>query len=103
MVSTASSLLPRLKDLCNAHPALAVELVATAGIFNLARREADIAISLAMPQQGRLVGTPAHRLHALSLRYGGASKYRASIKTIDDLSRHWFIGYIEDLLFSLPN
>src|SRR5690606_20992184 len=49
-------LAPRMKEFCKANPLLEIELVATSRIFNLTKREADIAISLAMPQHGRVVG-----------------------------------------------
>ena len=93
-------LAPRMKDLCEANPSLEIELVATARIFNLTKREADIAISLAMPQQGRVVGRKLtdYRLYL----YGAADYLRSApaIHSAEDLSRHRLIGYIEELLFS---
>jgi len=91
---------PRLKELCDANPSLEIELVATSRIFNLTKREADIAISLAMPQQGRVVG---RKLIDYTLYLYGTDEYLQStpaIRTPDDLARHRLIGYIEDLLFS---
>lgn len=93
-------LAPRLKGFCEANPQLEVELVATARIFSLSKREADIAISLAMPQQGRVIG---RKLIDYSLYLYGTAEYLDSappIKAASDLGRHRFIGYIEDLLFS---
>ncbi len=47
-------LAPRIGDLCRQHPALEVQLIAMPRIFSLSKREADIAIGLARPQEGRL-------------------------------------------------
>jgi len=91
---------PRLKEFCDANPALEIELVATARIFNLTKRESDIAISLAMPQQGRVVG---RKLVDYALYLYGTEEYFLSappIRSTEDLGQHRFIGYIEDLLFS---
>lgn len=93
-------LAPRMKGLFEAHPSLEIELVATARVFNLTKREADIAISLTTPQRGRVVG---RKLVDYSLYLYASKEYLTdapAIRSIDDLSRHRFIGYIEDLLFS---
>lgn len=48
-------LMPRLPAFFGRHPGIALELVATGGNLNLARREADIAIRLNRPASGNLV------------------------------------------------
>lgn len=48
-------LIPRLPAFFGRHPGIALELVATGGNLNLARREADIAIRLNRPASGNLV------------------------------------------------
>lgn len=49
-------LIPRLGNLRTAHPALDLEVVADNRALSLARREADLAIRLARPQRGDLIG-----------------------------------------------
>ncbi|MBY6260503.1 LysR family transcriptional regulator [Azospirillum sp. 412522] len=49
-------LIPRLGPLRTANPALDLEIVADNRTLSLARREADLAIRLARPQRGDLVG-----------------------------------------------
>jgi len=46
----------RLLQFTERYPDLDLQLVATARLFSLSKREADIAISLSMPKEGRIVG-----------------------------------------------
>jgi molybdate transport repressor ModE-like protein len=46
----------RLVKFTERYPDLDLQLVATARLFSLSKREADIAISLSMPKEGRIVG-----------------------------------------------
>ena len=46
----------RLVKFAERYPDLDLQLVATARLFSLSKREADIAISLTMPKEGRIVG-----------------------------------------------
>src|SRR5436190_24076487 len=46
----------RLVKFTERYPDLDLQLVATARLFSLSKREADIAISLTMPKEGRIVG-----------------------------------------------
>src|SRR5258707_835817 len=46
----------RLLKFTERYPDLDLQLVATARLFSLSKREADIAISLSMPKEGRIVG-----------------------------------------------
>ncbi|CAH1660246.1 LysR family transcriptional regulator [Chelatococcus asaccharovorans] len=93
-------LAPRLKALTERHPRLAIELMATARLFSLSKREADIAISLSMPRQMRVVSRRLtdYRLHV----YGTRAYLQGSppIRVVDDLKHHPFVSYIEDLLFA---
>ncbi len=91
-------LAPRLGALTERHPELKVELVAIAGVFSLSKREADIAIHLSPPAEGRLV---ARKLTDYRLGLYASHAYLARRPTIgrrEDLPAHRFIGYIEDLL-----
>jgi molybdate transport repressor ModE-like protein len=93
-------LAPRLVKFGERYPDLDLELVATARMFSLSKREADIAISLSMPKEGRIVG---RKLADYSLCLYAARAYldRAPpIASRSDLLHHRFVGYIEDLLYT---
>ena len=49
-----SFLAPRLGRMREAQPELSIELVTMPRLFNLTKREADLAIGLARPEEGRL-------------------------------------------------
>jgi DNA-binding transcriptional LysR family regulator len=79
------------------HPGLSIELVALPQVFNLSKREADIAISLSRPAKGRLIG---RKLREYSLQLYASKAYLAAHSPIlkaSDLLHHAMIGYIEDL------
>jgi len=93
-------LAPRLGKLAAAHPDLSVQLVTMPRLFSLSKREADIAISLAPPQEGRL---HARRLTDYELGLYAAPAYLeayAPIKTVADLNGHRFIGYIDEMIYA---
>jgi len=93
-------LAPRLTGFADRYPDLDLQLVATARLFSLSRREADIAISLALPTEGRVVG---RKLTDYGLGLYAAPAYLARHPPIlrrDDLPAHRFIGYIEELLYT---
>ena len=93
-------LAPRLAALADAHPELEIELVAIPGVLSLSKREADIAVALSRPREGRLL---ARKLTDYSLSLYGAPSYletRPLLETRADMSAHRFIGYIEDLLYA---
>ncbi|KAB1073683.1 LysR family transcriptional regulator [Methylobacterium planeticum] len=93
-------LAPRMHRLTERHPGLEIEILATARIFSLSKREADIVISLSSPEQGRVV---ARRLTDYRLYVYAAESYlraAAPIRSVGDLTRHPFVGYIEDMLFA---
>ena len=50
-------LAPRLGELTERHPTLSVQLVPVPRSFSLSRREADIAITVERPTEGRLVAS----------------------------------------------
>ena len=91
----------RLLPFTERYPDLDLQLVATARLFSLSKREADIAISLSMPKEGRVVG---RKLLDYSLGLYAAPAYldRASRRSPSraDLPKHRFVGYIEELLFT---
>lgn len=90
-------LAPRLAKLIALYPELEVELVAVPRMFNLSRREADIAVGMARPTQGRVY---AHKLADFSLGIYAASSYvdtHAPVRSTADLCAHTWIGYVGDL------
>ncbi len=95
-----SFLAPRLGKLVSRHPELKLELVPVPRSFSLSRREADIAITIDRPEQGRLVSS---KLTDYTLGLYAAKTYLAGAgvpETVDELRRHRRIGYVEDLIYS---
>jgi DNA-binding transcriptional LysR family regulator len=93
-------LAPRLDRLARLHPDLEVQLIALPRVFNLTKREADIAIGLSRPKEKRLHG---EKLTDYRLRMYAAQSYlaeRPPIRTIADLAHHRFIGYVDDLIYT---
>jgi len=89
----------RLAAFSAAHPDLSIDFITLQQLMALSRREVDIAITLQAPAQGRFHIT---RLTDYALHVYGSRDYldRApSIATRDDLGRHPFTGYIDDLIF----
>jgi molybdate transport repressor ModE-like protein len=90
----------RLGELSNRHPDLTIELVAMPREFSLSRREADIAVSLTQPSEGRL---HSRKLTDYELGLYASREYLAknpAIETAADVPSHRFISYIDDLIFS---
>lgn len=93
-------LAPRLGALADRHPQLQLELVATARLFSLSKREADIAISLTLPQDGQIIG---RKLVDYRLFLYASEDYLAvhtPIERAEDLKSHRLISYISELLFT---
>ncbi|CAD7054610.1 LysR family transcriptional regulator [Pseudorhizobium endolithicum] len=95
-----SFLAPRLGRLMQQHPQLKVQLVPVPRSFSLSQREADVAITIERPEQGRLISS---KLTDYSLGLYASHAYVASYgkpAEVEDLRRHSRIGYVEDLIFS---
>lgn len=93
-------LAPRLGALTDRHKGLRIELVPVPRAFSLSRREADIAVTLERPREGRLV---ARKLTDYRLGLYAARSYLAAHgtpATLDDLAAHQLVGYVEDLLYA---
>ncbi len=91
-------LAPRLGALIEAHPDLSIQLVPVPQSFSLSKREADIAITVERPAEGRLV---AGKLADYTLALYAARTYARAHglpETADELLRHRLIGYVEDLV-----
>ncbi len=96
----ANYLLPQVvAAICDANPGLEVQIVALPRVFNLSRREADMAIAVSPPAAGRLTvqRLTDYRLHLAASRdylsRHGAPRSRA------DLRQHRIVGYIADMIF----
>jgi len=95
-------LAPRLGELTARHRDLAIQLVPVPRSFSLSRREADIAITVERPTEGRLVASKLvdYTLGLFASRaYAEAHGLPASVA---DLSRHTLVGYVPDLIVSPP-
>lgn len=95
-----SFLAPRMGRLIERHPELKIQLVPVPRSFSLSQREADIAITLERPEQGRLVSS---KLTDYTLGLYASRDYltkRRAPADIDALKNHPRIGYVEDLLFT---
>ncbi|MBY5445309.1 LysR family transcriptional regulator [Rhizobium leguminosarum] len=95
-----SFLAPRMGRLIERHPALKIQLVPVPRSFSLSQREADIAITLERPDQGRLVSS---KLTDYTLGLYASRDYLTSQGApgdIDALKVHPRIGYVEDLIFT---
>jgi DNA-binding transcriptional LysR family regulator len=93
-------LAPRIGELVERHPGLRVELVPVPRTFSLSRREADIAVTLERPREGRLV---ARKLTDYRLGLYASRDYLAQHGTpreVSDLAKHRLVGYVRDLLFT---
>lgn len=90
----------RIQKLTALHPGLEVELLATARLFSLSKREADIVISLTSPDHARVV---SRRLIDYTLQVYATADYlsaRPPITSTADFGGHDFVGYIEDMLLT---
>lgn len=93
-------LAPRLWRLTERHPGLSIQLVPVPRSLSLSRREADIAITVDRPTEGRLV---AAKLVDYSLGLFASKAYAAEHGLPQDaaaLARHRLVGYVPDLVFS---
>lgn len=95
-----SFLAPRLGQLVQRYPELRIQLVPVPRSFSLSQREADIAITLERPEQGRLVSS---KLTDYTLGLYASKDYLASRgipADVNALKAHPRIGYVEDLIFT---
>lgn len=96
----ANYLLPQvIAKICDENPGLQVHLVALPRVFNLSKREADMAIAVSRPEAGRLT---VQKLTDYHLHLAASAGYLAAhppILTRADLVQHRLIGYIPDMIF----
>lgn len=96
----ANYLLPQVTAaICDAHPGLDLQIVALPRVFNLSKREADLAVAVSPPQSGRLLVQKITD-YRLSLAADAAYLARhAPIAGPGDLGAHRLVGYIPDMIF----
>lgn len=90
----------RFTPLLRQHPQLAIQLVPLPRSFSLSKREADIAITVERPVEGRL---KVRKLADYSLSLFASADYLATappLKSKADLANHRLISYVSDLLFA---
>ncbi|MCG8271948.1 LysR family transcriptional regulator [Aquamicrobium sp. NLF2-7] len=89
-----------LGELTRQHRDLTIQLVPVPRSFSLSRREADIAITVERPQEGRLV---AGKLVDYTLGLFASRDYvreHGLPQTAAELPQHALIGYVRDLIVS---
>lgn len=96
----ANYLLPQVcARICDENPGLEVQIVALPRVFNLSKREADMAISVSAPSAGRLSVQKITDYHLhLAASLGYLARHGA-ITRREDLKDCRVIGYIPDMIF----
>lgn len=96
----ANYLLPQvLKQICDENPGLEVQIVALPRVFNLSKREADMAIGVSRPEAGRL---KVQKLTDYRLHLAADPTYLSKappLRSPADLKDHKMVGYIPDMIF----
>jgi DNA-binding transcriptional LysR family regulator len=90
----------QLQGLAQLHPELEIELIANPRMFSLSKREADLAVSMTRPEQGRLY---ARRLNDYELGVYASRTYlenHGPVGSRAQLEEHAWVGYVEDLMWS---
>ncbi|PWJ21319.1 LysR family transcriptional regulator [Jannaschia seohaensis] len=85
--------------IAGAHPGLGLDIVALPRVFDLGRREADLAVTVSPPKAGRLM---VRKLCDYRLSLAARRDYldaHPPIRTRDDLRGHRIVGYIPDMIF----
>jgi DNA-binding transcriptional LysR family regulator len=96
----ANYLLPQVcARIAAENPELDIQIVALPRVFNLSRREADMAVAVSAPRAGR---TTVQKITDYRLHLAAADTYlanHAQINSLSDLKDHRVIGYIPDMIF----
>ena len=96
----ANFLLPQVcGQIVAQNPGLDVQIVALPRLFNLSRREADMAIGVSAPTAGRLV---VQKITEYRLHLAASETYLAQegpVERVADLRGHRMVGYIPDMIF----
>ena len=81
------------------HPELDIQIVALPRVFNLSRREADLAVGVSAPTAGRLTVQKITDYHLHLAASDAYLKTNTEISTLTDLKAHRVVGYIPDMIF----
>ncbi len=96
----ATYLLPQVtRRIVAENPGLDVQIVALPRVFNLSKREADMAIGVSRPTAGRLT---IQKIADYDLHLAASRDYLAAhppIRSRADLGGHPVVGYIADMIF----
>ena len=96
----ANYLLPQVcAAIARDNPDLDIQIVALPRVFNLSRREADMAIGVSAPTAGRLV---VQKITDYKLHLAAAQSYldrHPAPDTVEGLHDHRLVGYIPDMIF----
>lgn len=90
----------RLGQLMERYPRLSIQLVPLPRTFSLSKREADIAVVIDRPEEGRLT---VRKLTDYTLGFYASRSYLAghpAPETLDQLTQHTLITYVQDLQFA---
>ena len=90
----------RLGRLTRTYPDLKIQLVPVPRAFSLSSREADIAITIERPEQGRLISS---KLVDYTLGLFASRDYldrQGTPQSVEAIKAHSRIGYVDDLIFS---
>ena len=95
----ANYLLPQvLAAICDANPGLEVQIVALPRVFNLSKREADLAIAVSRPTAGRLTVQKLTDYHLHLAAHPDYLAHAAPLTSAQDLHHHRLVGYIPDMI-----
>ncbi|MCX7560041.1 LysR family transcriptional regulator [Sulfitobacter sp. F26204] len=96
----ANFLLPQVcAQIASDHPGLDIQVVALPRVFNLSRREADMAIAVSAPEAGRLT---VQKITDYQLHLAASRQYlekHGPISDVNTLKSHRIVGYIPDMIF----
>ena len=96
----ATFILPQVcAKISETNPDLDIQIVSLPRVFNLTKREADLAIGVSQPTAGRL---SVQKITDYTLSLVGARNYLKNHKPIgspEDLADHKIVGYIPDMIF----
>lgn len=93
-------LVSRMAELALQYPELVIQLVPLPRTFSLSRREADMAITIDRPVEGRLT---VQKLTDYSLSAYASRRHLETagpIRTLTDLADRTLITYVQDLMYS---
>jgi DNA-binding transcriptional LysR family regulator len=91
---------PRLREFTAQHPRVQIDLIASSGVLNPSRREADLAVMLARPKAGPLV---TRRLTDYRLGLYATLAYLDAASPLAEpahLIRHILVGYVPDQIYA---